>query len=61
MTFDLLRCVMFIGEMVYESMEFDSKDYIRVRFFLPCIASKSVTGEVEEPNGLMVRAAVKMR
>ena len=60
MTFDLLRCVMFIGEMVYESMQFDPKDYYRICVFFPRITSISITGEVVEPNEFVVRTAVEM-
>ena len=61
MTFYLLRCLMFVGEMVDESMQFDPKDYCRICFCFPQVTSISITGEVVEPNGFVVRTAVKMR
>jgi hypothetical protein len=51
---------MFVGEMVDESMQFDPKDNCRMCFFFPRITSISITGEVVQPNGFVVRTAVEM-
>ena len=60
MAFYLLSLLLFVGAMVDEYMQFDPKDYGRTGFFFPRITSISITGEVVEPNEVVVRTAVEM-